>query len=400
MNNSPKFMKKIMTKSNIQKSMTKYDCYYREDSLRLTSIKDNFNRVHMCGNTKFGFFDYLCPSCGTLERVPLSCKSRICNKCGKIYAEKWATKLSNDLLNVPHKHLVFSLPKNLRTLIFFNRDILSELCISINEILSAVIHGNTKSIGKKKKLGRPSKKSKKKKAVKLKFGLVTVIHTFGRDGQFNPHFHCLMTKGSFDKEQNFKPLTFLSYTFLRYAWQTAVLKLLAKKFPYDQKVKNLININYNNSKNGFYVNAEQDINKPKGLAKYIGRYLARPAIAEYRILDFSNGNVTYWYEDTKTKSKLTTTVSVEQFIFRVFSHVPHKHFRLVHRFGLYSRRLLEKDKELFSKFSAKLFKSSIPTWVERITVLTGVNPLQCKNCYSTMKKKLLYHFKYGYFEYS
>lgn len=400
MKTNPKFMKKIMTKTNIQNSMKKYDAFYSVDPERLASIANNSNRVHMCGNTKYGFFDYLCPSCGNIERVPLSCKSRLCNKCGKIYAEKWAAKLSNDLLNVPHKHLVFSLPKNLRTLIFSNRDILSELSISINEILSAIIHDKTKSIGKKKKLGRPSKKSKKKKAVKLKFGLVIVIHTFGRDGQFNPHFHCLMTKGSFDKKHNFKPLKYIPYTFLRYTWQTAVLKLLAKKFPNNQKVKNLINLNYNKNKNGFYVNAEQDINEPKGLAKYIGRYLARPAIAEYRILDFSNGNVTYWYEDTKTKSKITTCVTVEQFIFRVFSHVPHKHFRLVHRFGLYSRRLIEKDKELFSKFNAKLFKVSSPTWVERMKTLTGIDPIQCKKCFMTMKKKLLYHYKYGHFEYT
>lgn len=400
MKTNPKFMKQIMTKTNIQNSMIKYDLLYSHDPERLASIVNNSNRVHMCGNTKFDFFDYLCPSCGNIERVPLSCKSRLCNKCEKIYAEKWATKLSNNLVNVPHKHLVFSLPKNLRSLIFSNRDILSELSISINEILSTVIHDKTKSIGKKKKLGRTPKKSKKKKAVKLKFGLVIVIHTFGRDGQFNPHFHCLMTKGSFNKEHTFKLLKFISYDFLRYAWQTAVLKLLAKKFPCDQKVKNLINLNYNNSKSGFYVNAEQHINEPKGLAKYIGRYLARPAIAEYRILDFSNGNVTYWYEDTKTKSKITTSFSVEQFIFQVFAHVPHKHFRLVHRFGLYSRRLTKKDKDIFSKFSGNLFKVSIPSWVERMKALTGINPIQCKKCFITMKKKLLYNYKYGYFEYT
>lgn len=217
MNSNSKIMKKIMTKSNIHKSMKKYDIFYSKDPERLISIKQNANRVHACGNTKYGYIDYVCPSCGELERVALTCKSRLCNKCGKLYAEKWAAKLSNDLLNVPHKHLVFSLPKNLRNLIFSNRDILTELSIAINEIISAIINNETKSIGKKKKLGRPPKKSKKKKSSKLKFGLVVVIHTFGRDGQFNPHFHCLMTKGSFDKDGNFNLLKYMSYDFLRHA---------------------------------------------------------------------------------------------------------------------------------------------------------------------------------------
>ncbi|MGL5088825.1 MAG: transposase, partial [Cetobacterium sp.] len=32
------------------------------------------------------------------------------------------------------------------------------------------------------------------------------------------------------------------------------------------------------------------------MAKYIGRYLARPAIAEYRITDITDSTVTFWYQ--------------------------------------------------------------------------------------------------------
>ncbi|MBS4192035.1 transposase [Bacillus sp. FJAT-49705] len=68
-------------------------------------------------------------------------------------------------------------------------------------------------------------------------------------------------------------------------------------FPSNQKVINLINELYQRYPNGFYVNAEKKMKDAKGAAKYIGRYLARPAIAEYRIEEYDGKVVSFWYED-------------------------------------------------------------------------------------------------------
>jgi hypothetical protein len=46
------------------------------------------------------------------------------------------------------------------------------------------------------------------------------------------------------------------------------------------------------------------MNNARGAAKYIGRYLARPAIAEYRILEYDGKKVKFWYEDHKKKKVL------------------------------------------------------------------------------------------------
>jgi len=102
--NNVKFMKKIMTKPYIQSSVMKYDNIYGKDPSTLISIKENVNRTHAYGNIKFNFFQLQCPSCSHSIKIPLTCKSRLCNKCGKIYSEKWTNKLTNSLLNVPHKH--------------------------------------------------------------------------------------------------------------------------------------------------------------------------------------------------------------------------------------------------------------------------------------------------------
>ena len=64
----------------------------------------------------------------------------------------------------------------------------------------------------------------------------------------------------------------------------------------DRETQKIINRLYKKYNNGFYVNAQRDLTKIKEAAKYIGRYLSRPAIAEYRISGYDGKSVTFWYE--------------------------------------------------------------------------------------------------------
>ncbi|MEK4230501.1 transposase [Solibacillus sp. FSL H8-0538] len=72
----------------------------------------------------------------------------------------------------------------------------------------------------------------------------------------------------------------------------------------------------------------------KKAAKYIGRYLARPAIAEYRIQGYDKTHVTFWYEDHRTGKKVVTKQPNYRFLFNLLQYIPPKHFRMVGRFGL------------------------------------------------------------------
>ncbi len=60
----------------------------------------------------------------------------------------------------------------------------------------------------------------------------------------------------------------------------------------------------------------------KGATRYIGRYLGKPAIAEYRIVNYDGDEVTFWYEDHKTKKRVVETITVETFMGRLLMHIP------------------------------------------------------------------------------
>jgi hypothetical protein len=121
-----------------------------------------------------------------------------------------------------------------------------------------------------------------------------------------------------------------------------LLDLLKSWFPWSQSVTNLINDLYRRYPKGFYVNAEQKMRDAKGSAKYIGRYLARPAIAKYRVVKYDGKIVHFWYEDHQTGKKVDEALPVYKFLFNLIQHISPKHFRMVGRFGLYSRRSYKK----------------------------------------------------------
>ena len=141
------------------------------------------------------------------------------------------------------------------------------------------------------------------KAYNATSGIITVVHTFGRDLGFNPHVHVLMTEGGLDDDANWVDVNFIPYSRLRKQWQYYLLTKLKKHFPETKDVSELIDELFSKYPNGFYVNAENKMDNARKAAKYVGRYIARPAIAESRIQDYDGETVTFSYKDHETHTK-------------------------------------------------------------------------------------------------
>ncbi|MEK4230502.1 transposase [Solibacillus sp. FSL H8-0538] len=82
---------------------------------------------------------------------------------------------------------------------------------------------------------------RRNKQLQIKPGIITIIHTFGRDLKFNPHIHVLVTEGGMDSSNDWKPLTFISYEYLQKSWQKIVMDSMKRWFPNNTAVQKLIN---------------------------------------------------------------------------------------------------------------------------------------------------------------
>ena len=98
-------------------------------------------------------------------------------------------------------------------------------------------------------------------------GVITVVHTFGRSLDFNPHIHALITEGALDKDKKWKAVKYIPYEYLRKSWQKVLMDIVKKKLvPKKPQLKKLINELYKRYREGFYVHAETRMDGAKRAA--------------------------------------------------------------------------------------------------------------------------------------
>ena len=226
--------------------------------------------------------------------------------------------------------------------------------------------------------------------------IVTVIHTFGRDLKWNPHVHMMVTEGGKGNITEWRHIRHISYESLRKRWQKILLDEITNISGNTKEVKLIKNKLYKEKVKGFYVYANTEIKSAKIAAKYVGRYVGRPAIAESRILKYDGKNVTYKYTRHEDNKVIVETVHVYEFIKRIIRHIPEKNFKMIRYFGIYSRR--SKGKVNFIKMIDKRILSirkSIANWENRILAIAGVDPCKCPNCKNKMRFHDIVYPKYG-----
>ena len=192
-----------------------------------------------------------------------------------------------------------------------------------------------------------------------------------------------------------KHIRHISYEALRKRWQKILLDEITRISGNTKELRLLKNKLYMEKDKGFYVHAKTEIKSAKIAAKYVGRYVGRPAIAESRILKYDGKNVTYKYTRHEDNKVIIETVHVYEFIKKIIVHIPEKNFKMIRYFGIYSRRTKGKidfikmiDKKILS------IKQAIANWENRILAISGVNPCDCPNCGNRMRFYDIVYHKY------
>lgn len=335
------------------------------------SVIENVERMINCGDPSFGGAMYGCSSCGTLKFVPFRCHSRFCPTCGTKYSIDRTTSMSFKIINVQHRHCVFTIDSELRHFFLEDRTLLNCLFDAVRSVVLNMFH-------------------KDNKTEKITPGFICVLHTFGRDLKWNPHIHCLLSEGGLGNSGLWRSKKHFNYTYLRNAFRTALLNLLEEKIGPSFKTDKAKC--YREHKDGFYVYAKPNKCNPDVVAKYIGRYLGRPVIATSRIDAYDGENVTFHYNRHEDDQLITETIPVMDFIGRLIQHIPEKHFKQIRYYGLYARNR-ESDKKLNRAISKDKHRTilSFNRWRECTLLSFGYDPLKCPCCGQTMLFLELYH---------
>jgi len=178
-------------------------------------VNKEVHKMINCQNPNLGHALYICEHCGKFKCVPFTCKSRFCNCCGIKYQQNRALSLSSKLINCQHRHIVFTIPLELRFLFRKNRSLLNVLFKSAAQTILDWFYSLNKSQN-------------------FKPGFICALHTFGRDLKWNPHIHMLISEGASGNSIVWRSFRHFPYIMLRKKWQTTLLfnleKILGKDY--------------------------------------------------------------------------------------------------------------------------------------------------------------------------
>ncbi|MGG8006739.1 transposase [Klebsiella aerogenes] len=72
--------------------------------------------------------------------------------------------------------------------------------------------------------------------------------------------------------------------------------------------------------------------------KYQGRYLKRPPVSAAKLRHYCGGAVVHHYYDLRMQQQWQQTLLKEEMNERFISHIPAKHFKMVHYYGFLANR--------------------------------------------------------------
>jgi hypothetical protein len=336
------------------------------------AIPRNINKILNCRTKNMGFHKYQCPDCGDNVVVPHSCKSRFCSSCGTLATNNWISSNLNELLDVPYKHLVFTIPSELRTIILSNRKLLLNLLFksASKTILSWTIQNKSYIPG-----------------------IIMVLHTFGRDLKFNPHIHMILSCGGLNLD-NSKWIShnFIPHNALKSIWRYQIINSLRSLFenrslslPAPLRVHDLSSFNkfldllYSKT---WYVHIGKTLSDPAFTVKYVGRYTKRPVIAETRITYYDGLCVHFIFKDHANNCNVTVKLSTQDFISSIIRHIPDIYFRQIRYSGIFANRSRSRLLSIARIFLGQLKKlpQAVLSWRNRKIKSSGFDPLFCLKC--------------------
>ena len=333
---------------------------YEEGRLR-DAILDNVQRTLLCKTAYLGYDAFDCTHCDNWIWLYRHCHSRFCSSCGIKYQKTLAVKAQAMCIDVPHRHVVFTIPEEYREIFRKNRETLDILFISSrNTMMKVFNHSLFKKIRKKKGiLKNPRDNTYLFRNYKYlnEFGMISTLHTFGRDLKWNPHIHALVPELVYDnKKKKIRHVSHFDFESLRKTWMYEVNRLLLEHFKDDKQIRRMIDSSYKKQDKGFYVYAKKDINdnddditrkinskNVKGCVSYMMRYAGRPAMAESRITYYNkdSDDITWYYEDHKTQERIQVREFGLDLLKKMIIHIPEKGFRMVRYYGFYHPKCQE-----------------------------------------------------------
>lgn len=342
------------------------------------------NHIETCRTQVLGGHKDTCEHCGYQVRAYNSCGDRHCPKCQALRQAKWVAQRKQRILPTHYFHVVFTLPRQLRSIALCNRTLFFNLLFATCSETLLELGNDEKYIGGQ-------------------LGITSVLHTWDRKLDFHPHLHCIVTGGGYHKDSDqwisakkdfIFPVRVLSKLFqgkfldaLSKAYRDGSLQFAGKcmKYKDPQTLQSLFDKLYRKK---WVVYAKPPFGGPQAVFEYLGRYTHRVAISNQRLLAYNSQKVTFLTKNGKTASLKHT-----EFIRRFLMHILPKGYTKIRHFGLLAacnvnsklmraKDILNRDQSCAEQPDRHPDTEPVPdnNFREQMLALTGTDLFICPRC--------------------
>lgn len=285
----------------------------------IDKFSDNIPKDHIkviyaimnCRTDVYGSVFYKCEGCGELHGTYRSCGNRHCPSCQNHKTKQWVSKQITRELPGNHFMITFTVPSEIRSFMRSNQ------MKAYSSLFSASSKSIKKMVSDKRLIGGDTP------------GYWGVLHTWGRQLQYHPHIHYVVTGGALDK----KRLKWKKSRKDFYLPVRALSKIYKAKFKDEIKRAGLLHLIPTEVWNKEWNVNCKSVGSGRNCLKYLSRYVFKVAISDSRILRVENDEVHISYKKKGMASDSQMVLDIFEFIRRFLQNVLPSGFMKIRYYG-------------------------------------------------------------------
>ena len=338
--------------------------------------------IERCRTAALGGHVEQCDSCGHLRIAFNSCRNRHCPKCQSLVRAQWLEDRHADLIPVDYFHVVFTLPEEIAAIAYQNKAVVYDMLFHATAETLRTIAADPKHLG-------------------AEIGFIAILHTWGQNLLHHPHLHCVVPGGGLSADGKywiscrsgfFLPVRVLSRLFRRLFLAQLQAAFDAERLHFFNTLESL------QDPRAFarhlapvrcaewVVYAKPPFGGPKHVLEYLGRYTHRVAISNNRLIDFTEGKVSFRWKDYRHESRQKVMcLEAQEFMRRFLLHVLPGGFQRIRHYGFLANRhratKLARCRQLLAEPAPVVEVQDVPMdYRDRYQLLTGKSLRDCPKC--------------------
>jgi hypothetical protein len=312
-----------------------------------------------------------------------SCRDRHCPQCQSLRRAAWIQDREAEILDTEYFHVVFTVPHEIAVIALQNKAVVYGMLFRAAADTLRTIAADATHLG-------------------ATIGFFAVLHTWGQTLVHHPHLHCVVPGGGLSLDGTrwvacrpgfFLPVRVLSRLFRRLfltqlavAFDAGTLRFFGSLISLQDRRAFLEHLTPARHAD-WVVYAKRPFAGAQQVLDYVGRYTHRIAISDSRLVDSSNGQVTFRYKNYREAhpTPKPMTLPASEFLRRFLLHVLPAGFHRIRYYGFlghrHRREKLARCRELLGTAQPETNPAPSPADdPDRSTAFSGLSFRACPVC--------------------